>query len=563
MGPLAYHFLKKISSLPPANTTEDSEIYSPIIPDESDILKGYSSYIVYGLGDKKPERRKKVLIIGAGTSGLCAGYELNKSGFEVEILEASSRVGGRVKTFRDPIFAPGLHGEGGAMRIPSNHFLTMGYINKFGLPLFPFEMENKFIYLRGLGKTLTYAQFNQMLKSRDPTLLALFPGLREEEKGKTCDDLWDEAVAPVYELFAKYYQDNPKNLATAYKEVTQAFDKYTLRTFLSDFARWSPDAINLYDLGNAHVVFENGFIESWKDSFLSSNQGGESAKMQQLQGGMDTLPLCFIRDRTIDTNTLIDKIRFGARVTHIEETSDGVTSDSRSSIKLTYDTQAGQRSVVGDWLIIAIPYTALRVITRSKPFSPLKELAIRTVRYVEVTKVLLQYRERWWKKEFEKEGQGTDGGVVTDLPIRYTMFPREADSDMARASDRGVVMAAYTFEQDATILGSMSPANRALQAARDLDTIFGDANSLPLLEASAAQVFPSDELAGGSAFTYFAPMQKSMFLEDMCRAEWDKRVFFAGEQASYTHGWIQGAFEAGLRCAAELYGEATSGILPS
>jgi len=34
----------------------------------------------------------QVLIIGAGTSGLCAGYELKRAGFDVQIFEASSRV---------------------------------------------------------------------------------------------------------------------------------------------------------------------------------------------------------------------------------------------------------------------------------------------------------------------------------------------------------------------------------------------------------------------------------------------------------------------------------------
>src|SRR5690242_3858528 len=114
-------------------------------------------------------------------SGLVAGYELKRAGFNVRILEASSRLGGRVVTFRDPLFAPGLHAEGGAMRIPANHFLLHGYINKFNIDsLFPFEMKNKFIYLsnyRG-GTTLTYDAFNDLLKSKSPELLALFPGLK-------------------------------------------------------------------------------------------------------------------------------------------------------------------------------------------------------------------------------------------------------------------------------------------------------------------------------------------------------------------------------------------------
>ena len=69
-------------------------------------------------------------------------------------------------TFHDPPFAPGLHGEGGAMRIPADHYLLRKYIKDFGLrsQLFDFEMENKFIYLSGYdgAKTLTYTEFNHL-----------------------------------------------------------------------------------------------------------------------------------------------------------------------------------------------------------------------------------------------------------------------------------------------------------------------------------------------------------------------------------------------------------------
>ena len=47
----------------------------------------------------------QVLIIGAGTSCLCAGYKLKKAGFDIQIFEASSHVGGRVKTFKDPFLS--------------------------------------------------------------------------------------------------------------------------------------------------------------------------------------------------------------------------------------------------------------------------------------------------------------------------------------------------------------------------------------------------------------------------------------------------------------------------
>ena len=59
----------------------------------------------------KTTKPKKVLIVGAGMSGLCAGYELSQAGHEVEILETRDRVGGRVKTVREP-FTRGLYAEG-------------------------------------------------------------------------------------------------------------------------------------------------------------------------------------------------------------------------------------------------------------------------------------------------------------------------------------------------------------------------------------------------------------------------------------------------------------------
>ena len=86
-------------------------------------------------------------------------------------------------------------------------------------------------------------------------------------------------------------------------------------------------------------------------------------------------------------------------------------------------------------------------------------------------------------------------------------------------------MAAYTFEQDATILSALSPERRIQIAAENLDRIFPEANSLSLLEAGASQCFPADELAGGSAFCYFGPEQKSRYLPTMMQDDWEHSLF--------------------------------------
>ncbi len=44
--------------------------------------------------------RAKVLVLGAGVSGLVVGYELGKLGYDFRILEARDRVGGMAWTVR-------------------------------------------------------------------------------------------------------------------------------------------------------------------------------------------------------------------------------------------------------------------------------------------------------------------------------------------------------------------------------------------------------------------------------------------------------------------------------
>jgi monoamine oxidase len=73
---------------------------------------------------------KDVIIIGAGAAGLYAGYLLKAQGFDVQILEANNRVGGRIKSLEDFTDFPV---ELGAMYLHGDKNLFSQLIDYMGL----------------------------------------------------------------------------------------------------------------------------------------------------------------------------------------------------------------------------------------------------------------------------------------------------------------------------------------------------------------------------------------------------------------------------------------------
>src|SRR5262245_25518246 len=89
--------------------------------------------------------KKKIVVVGAGLSGLSAAWDLTQKGHDVIVLEGTKRAGGRVLTSRGP-WQNGQYVEWGATRISDVHNLTLHYTRQFGLDLVELPLRPRAAY---------------------------------------------------------------------------------------------------------------------------------------------------------------------------------------------------------------------------------------------------------------------------------------------------------------------------------------------------------------------------------------------------------------------------------
>jgi len=463
-------------------------------------------------------RKLRVVIVGGGLSGLCAAYELEQRGHEVTILEAETHhAGGRARTHR---FENGQYGELGAMRIPAKHMLTRSYINRFGLSLRNFVQSNPEAYYHVRG---------QKIRIKDEPQINQYYQLADNEKSASPFDLWDRSVLKLLGTLGPDELADLRNPLLKTAKV-KAIDRMSLEEVFRQ-AGLSQEAMEMLASTWAYeTMLQSGVTGILREEY----EEVWTKNFDEIVGGTDMLPRAFVAN-------LRNKPRMGCKVVRIEQSSAGATA-----YFLDGPGRPLQR-VDGDVLLVTVPLGVLSKIQLNPAFSAAKMRAIRQVTYDSSTKVLMQTNRRFWESDEGIFG----GGTYTDLPTGITYYP--SDNAAARnpriAEGPGVFLASYTWGQPARRLAALSHQERERITFESMAKIHPQMNESGMVQETVSWSWDNNPYTCG-AFAWMTPGQHETLYPDLIAPE--RRIFMAGEHASLTPTWMQGAFESAHRAVDQI-----------
>ncbi len=504
------------------------------------VIKSYLDVLKNGLQDTTT--KKTVAVIGAGVSGLLAARLLTEAGHKVTVYEANTRVGGRVKTIREP-FKWGQTAEAGAMRLPTSYQLVLHLIEKYKLPLTKFynydENGNNFIFVNGV-------KVRRGEYIRNPDCLK-WPGLRDDEKGKTAEKLWQQATQPLIDQ---------ATTARGWLDVIEQYGDYSVYEFLKHVAKYSPAAIEFVEV---LMNLESRSALSLIQQIIEEADHSPGTDYYGIAGGMELLP----NSMAEHLKSLKVPIYFNHRLTKIEYTE---TENVKLSFTGTKPRPLQSRRGDGIWpvpspdpveyeaVVLTIPFPALRFVDVQplEKFSHNKRKAIRELNYDASTKVFLQFSERFWETEDGMYG----GHTITDLANRFIYYLTPEHKDQKG----GIIISSYTWAREARGWDSLTEEERVQNSLDVLAQIHGE-HIKDYFVVGTSQSWQIDTFSFGEA-AMFSPGQIQELKYYISEPEGN--VYFGGDLTSLKVAWIEGAVESGIRVAQEVNGDINfPAMLPS
>ncbi|KAM7189552.1 Flavin containing amine oxidoreductase domain containing protein [Naviculisporaceae sp. PSN 640] len=523
--------------------------------------------------DAEAAKKRNVAIVGAGMSGLMTYLLLTQAGMtNVEIIEASSRLGGRIQT----VYLTGgpfdySYQEMGAMRFPLTISLNNETYNVSDHQMV-FQLADEMNKINGednKGFHIDWIPWHQS----SPNGLVLRDNIRlpnafpptvaqiQADPSLSITDIVDpetlhlmeqvEAAVPGPEFFVKMAQ----NMFKAHREYIDAGlhpengpalpgDHWSEFAFMVNYLNGTLNS-TAYLSGSAETAF-------WDE--LYDNMYFSATNWQTIDGGLNRLPLSFtpLVSNSTTFNRKIEKISY---------------SPSTKKISLHSNTTHGgsnTETTEHDHVVVTLPFSVLKRITIAPPLPQTIAAAINTMPYTRACKVALEFETRFWENVTNVPGGPIYGSCSTridDVPgIGSTCYPSynlPSTSHSTSGKTPG--------EGPASIIGSYISANEwgdawaAVPEAEHVQYVLdavAEAHGHELVYSQYTgkynrKCWGLDPLQAGSWASPSVGMHE-LFIPEYFKSYQEGRLIFVGEHTSYTHAWIASALESGIRGSVQL-----------
>ncbi len=449
----------------------------------------------------------KVTILGAGISGLTIAYELERAGYDVTIIEASRRIGGRNLTLRhgDRVDEmgqeqvcnfdddPELYFNAGPARIPGHHRRMMHYCKVLEVPLIVKANVSRLAYTHDeehfggkpvrIGRYVTDARgFLSELLYKAVDKNAFDQPLSSEDRERLL-------------YFARTYGD--LNQHGNYKGSMRAGNKS------GGFVK----EVEYYENLGFSTILNSRF---WESSNVNHENPEWVEPLLEAAGGMDNIVKAFVRN-------IKSPIVLNAQVQSIQLQQDGVD--------VVYNHKGKRKKISADYCFNSIPTYLMPGIPNNLPDDYRKGLD--SLQQGWGVKIGLQMKERFWERE------GIYGGMTnTDQRISQIWYPSNGIH-----GKKGIVLGAYQFMDPTGFFDRMTPEERIEYAAKCGDKIHEGYSDY--IESGVSVIWRRMNHMMGCGAQWSEESRERYY--KLLQQPAGGRHYMIGDQISYHASWMEGA----------------------